>query len=638
MTSSKYIPAIDGLRALAVFAVIAFHFGIPYTDGGFVGVDVFFVISGFVIFRSIVREWDETGTFSWQNFTMRRVRRLGPAALFMVAVTLLASVFVLDSIDLKNLAEAAISHLFCVSNFYFASSLGYFSGASELYPLLHTWSLSVEEQFYIAFPLIVLLVSRFRDATKRVKTMEIVFWWIAGISFALCVVVCNNAPIHGFFISPTRAWEFCAGGILALRAHGKDASAGPSRWAGVMFWLGLILVLSSFVFMSEIKYPKFQGLVPVFGSVFLIAGLVERPGRGFSNPVVVWLGRLSYSLYLWHWPFLALKHHVLISNSIWISVLLFLVGFAFALISYYFVELPLRFRCKKGSAIKVILASWVVVLGFCLAVVGGAVGKDVTEKDQSFRRDVDWYGEEFRGIGVGLGTPGEEVDFVVWGDSQAGMLTGVLDRLGRESQLVGRAFVSDTLIPVIGHPQLISEKVAFNQLSFSRILEIKPPVCILVSSWEAYIPDEEGAEKAKELFLSMLEEFDSRGIEVVAMRRIPFSFEEWNARSFLLAKRFPRLNSAQERYGLSKQEYAVDRKLESILFDGIGSEIEILDPLGVFFENEKEQVEIFDEHAHYRDIGHLSWSGAERFMPQLWGPVFDRMAKQRKERDANEVE
>ena len=636
MTSTKYIPAIDGLRALAVFAVIAFHFGVPFFDGGFVGVDVFFVISGFVIFRSIAREWDETGDFSWRNFTMRRVRRLGPAALFMVAVTLLAAFFILDSIDLKLLAEASISHLFCASNFYFASSLGYFSGASELYPLLHTWSLSVEEQFYIAFPLVVLLVSRFGNPAKRLKNLERVFWWIAGVSFILCVVVCNNSPTHGFFISPTRAWEFCAGGILALRIQGKDSKGGTLKWRGLLFWIGLILVVVGFLFMSEVKYPKFQGLVPVFGSVFLIAGFVGGPGRGFSHPLVVWLGRLSYSLYLWHWPFLALKHHVLNSDSVWISVFLFLTGFVFAVISYYFVELPLRFRLRKGTAIKVIVFSWIVTLGISLAILSGTLGKEVSEMDQNFRKDVDWYGEEFRGINVDMGIPGDEVDFVVWGDSQAGMLTGVFDRMGKDRQLVGRGFVSDTLIPVIGHPQLRSEKVAFNQAAFAGILEIKPAVCILVSCWEAYLKDVEGAERARERFLAMIEEFETRGIRVVAMRRIPFGLPKGDARSVLLANRFPRWN-AVEQYGVSKQEFSEGRVLESLFFEEVGSRIEVLDPLSVFFENEKEQVEIFDEHAHYRDIAHLSWSGAERFMPRLWGPVFDGLAGQRNMRASEEV-
>lgn len=233
--SSHYRPDIDGIRALAVVPVVFFHAQILGLTGGFVGVDVFFVISGYLITDLIRREID-AGSFSYLGFWERRARRLVPPMVVVVVATLVASWFVLLPIELRSVGSSAVGFSAFLSNVYFWSKSGYFGAPAELIPLLHTWSLAVEEQFYLIFPAVLIFLTR--------KSPLMRHWWVAAIglaSFVVSAMTVNDHPDAAYYLLHSRAWELLLGAYLALQAHRTRAISGVQ--ADCLLVIGTLLVL-----------------------------------------------------------------------------------------------------------------------------------------------------------------------------------------------------------------------------------------------------------------------------------------------------------------------------------------------------------------------------------------------------------
>jgi peptidoglycan/LPS O-acetylase OafA/YrhL len=298
-------PDVEGLRGVAVLAVLLFHANLIGPGGGFVGVDVFFVISGFLITGLLLREREKTGRIWLTQFYARRVRRLLPAALVVLVATLIVGLNVLAPLDRPGIGLDGAAAALSIANIRFALAAGdYFSVETLPSPFLHFWSLAVEEQFYLVWPALILLAARGRNAACRVG---IVLLGIIAVSLATSVVVTDLAPNWAFYSLPTRAWELGLGGLLAV--GGPALGRLPGRVVGFAGWIGLAAVVESLaLFNAELPFPGWVAILPSLGTAVLLAGGSRPlgPGRLLAVPPLRWIGRISYSLYLVHWPILVL--------------------------------------------------------------------------------------------------------------------------------------------------------------------------------------------------------------------------------------------------------------------------------------------------------------------------------------------
>jgi peptidoglycan/LPS O-acetylase OafA/YrhL len=337
----KYRPDIDGLRALAITSVVANHCGLQWALGGFLGVDVFFVISGYLIGSQIYKEI-RAHNFSVARFYARRAKRILPALVGVLFFCYVATFLLLPPVETKLFSESALAAIVSSSNIFFShSSQGYFSPDTALSPLLMTWSLGVEEQFYILFPMLMLLLHKLRWRSQ--------FLWIGGLA-ALSLVLSSwgalNHPIPTFFLLPTRAWELAAGILLALfEAHPRhDAKSMHRASAHGLSIVGFALIIFAIgAFGHNALLPGFAVWLPVAGAVLMIGAR-----NGIANDVLSWrpitfVGKVSYSWYLWHWPIASFVRNIAdTSVSTSVGVAIGLVSFGLAVLSYLFVETPFR--------------------------------------------------------------------------------------------------------------------------------------------------------------------------------------------------------------------------------------------------------------------------------------------------------
>ena len=345
-------PDLEGLRAVAVALVVLYHAGVPGFSGGYVGVDVFFVLSGFLITGLLLREVRRSGTISLSAFYARRARRLLPASALVLLVTVVASFVLLPPLQVPPVAGDTAAAALYVSNMRFAfQATDYLQAELAPSPLLHFWSLGVEEQFYVFWPAIVLLVARARiDATRRVAIAAGI---ISVVSFCLALWLTGaNAP-WAFFSLPTRAWELGLGAFLAIGA--VRLARIPERPAAAVAWTGLGLVtLSGVILGTETPFPGTAALLPTVGSALVIAGGFRQsavaPGRWLSMSAPRFLGRISYSLYLWHWPLLVLPAAALGGPlPWWARGALVLAAIGLAAATQRWVEDPLRHGTWIGT-------------------------------------------------------------------------------------------------------------------------------------------------------------------------------------------------------------------------------------------------------------------------------------------------
>jgi peptidoglycan/LPS O-acetylase OafA/YrhL len=365
MSGINYRPDVDGLRAVAVLLVLLFHarIGCP---GGYVGVDVFFVISGYLITGLILKQ-QRAGTFRLRDFWHRRIRRIVPASSVMVFATLAAGCVLFPS-DYDELAESALAQQLMLSNVYFWRNTGYFAGPADLKPLLHTWSLAVEEQFYVLYPFLLLLLGRL---SPRHASRVLIGATLA--SFVLSEWGVRNFPSATFFLLPTRAWELLLGGLLCFTRPLGDSRRWLSLFVGVA---GLCaVVVSASCFDENTQFPGTAALLPCVGAAMCIysnSGTPNLAGRLLSLKPVVFVGLISYSLYLWHWPVLALSRYRFGEHLNRAEAVAALgVSFVLAWISWRFVERPLRCGTHTGARLRTLwgVCATVPVLIVCASLV-----------------------------------------------------------------------------------------------------------------------------------------------------------------------------------------------------------------------------------------------------------------------------
>jgi peptidoglycan/LPS O-acetylase OafA/YrhL len=363
----EYRPDIDGMRAIAVMAVLLFHAGVPGFSGGYAGVDMFFVISGYLITAQVLLEC-RAGTFSLAHFWARRVRRIVPALALVILVTVVVGWFLLFPINYRDLGRSVVAQAVFSSNVFFWLKSGYFAAPSETKPLLHTWSVSVEEQFYLFIPIILSLALR---RGRGVMLLSLVACFIA--SFVCSTYQSSHYPDAGFYLLPSRMWELLIGCLLATVSF-RSTNARLARFIAVAGVGGVLASLPS-DYAGWLLWPAPMALVPCIATACLIASgppANSAINRLLAMPALVAIGVRSYSLYLWHWPLLAFARYTSVSPlSVWQCLLVIACSIPLAELSYRFVERPCR-RWQLCQSPRAAFSYGCVALAACCGL-GGAI-------------------------------------------------------------------------------------------------------------------------------------------------------------------------------------------------------------------------------------------------------------------------
>lgn len=507
----KYRPEIDGLRAISVLAILLFHSGIPflghdYFKGGFLGVDIFFVISGYLISKILITEINDN-RFSFKKFYERRARRILMPLLVMILLCSIAGWFLVDPERYLAFAKSAVAILFFSSNLFFYSESGYFDQVAETKPLLHTWSLSVEEQFYLFFPLLLIALFKYVPNRKR----QIIFG-AALVSFLFSSWLNSKNPSLSFYILPTRAWELLLGSYVAI-CEFEGLYKNQRNWQSYYSPLGLIMVcVSIFGIKESLSGASFLlFLIPTVGAALILA-YGERKNIASlilkSKPMVA-VGVTSYSIYLWHQPYLALNR---VQNFGYMSEKRLIIFFPFVIIcawlSWKFIEKP--FRDYKTVSSKLFIrtvafsaASLLIFLCFLVSTKGAAfrinfpaslsasmVGEIVDYKcmnnpNVATENSKDWF--------CTVGDDTKPIEYVVFGDSHAyAALPAFTELAVKHSRRAAIVNVS-SCIPLLGlemhsaAPNDLSFHCeAINKRVFNLIRENKIKHLILIARWTAY--------------------------------------------------------------------------------------------------------------------------------------------------------
>jgi peptidoglycan/LPS O-acetylase OafA/YrhL len=345
---------IEGLRAVAILLVVCAHAGVPWLTGGFVGVDIFFVLSGFLITGLLLQELEATGGIRFSDFYARRLRRLFPALLVMVVLVSCAASVVLAPGEQVEQARTAAAAVFSVSNIRFAvAQLDYFSPGSEGNLFLHTWSLGVEEQFYLVWPVLLWWALGCGHGQRNITHLKWVMIGVVILSALACLLLTTREQLVAFYMMPMRAWQFAAGALIWIYFRKEGEFIAPVRtgeaenagfWLG---WLGLIMVAGpALAFDAHVAYPGWRALLPTFGTMAILVSGALVPFRG-ASAVLAWkplqaIGKVSYAWYLWHWPVLLLSYAITESRSPWLRAVEVVLSFALAIASYWLIERPLR--------------------------------------------------------------------------------------------------------------------------------------------------------------------------------------------------------------------------------------------------------------------------------------------------------
>lgn len=638
----KYRAHVDGLRAVAVLPVLFFHADLGFT-GGYVGVDVFFVISGFLITGLILRDLD-AGKFSIVKFWERRVRRIMPALAVVVLASLAAGWFLLLPQGFKELGESAVAQTLLSSNIYFWIKswigVGYFTPDAEVKPLLHTWSLAVEEQFYLFFPFLLL-------ALKRIARHSIVpaILLLAGISFALSVWCSYRYPSANFYLLPTRAWELLIGSFLAAIPVQQRITA---RWlTESLSWGGLLAILCAvFLYDRDTRFPGVTAILPCVGAALVIwtnGHTLVAVGKLLALRPVVFIGLISYSLYLWHWPVLVFaKYWAIDPLSQSQRLLLLLASLILAAISWKFVETPFRQRVILKTRSQIFTFAGVTTMASLLAGLAifksqGAPSRlpaEALRHVNGERRCVFDHelsmGQALAGdfIELGAGDKQKPVELMVWGDSHAMAVMPVLDRLCQEYSVRGVAATHSATAPLVGYQSpksdLQDKGIHYNKAVVDFIRNQRVRNVIIVANWGVYM-DGNGEPRSLSRGLSdTLDVLRATGAKIWIMRQVPK--QPWDVPDALASTVWRGQNTGD--LGLPIKGNLQEFQRQSAIFEEISTRfpgVAIFDPTDLLASGGLCRV-VKDDKALYCDDNHLTVAGALLLRP-LFEPIFTGIKK-----------
>ena len=602
--ASGYRADIDGLRALAVVSIVLFHLDERWVPGGFVGVDIFFVISGYLITSIISREITQ-GQFSFAKFYRRRILRIAPAYFAATLATVIAGCLLMLPKDLAALARSALWSAFSVPNVYFWRYLdiGYFAPASDQIPLLHLWSLGIEEQFYLLWPAMLLLVS---TVFKRRLSLLAVLVGVAIASFAVGQATIKNAPSFAYYMLPARAGELLMGAVLALAPWGvkSGGSTLPKyRWipeALALLGIGLI-GYGLFGLRGESMFPGWNALYPCVGTALLIhAGAAPaRVMAPFRWRPIVWIGLISYSMYLWHWPLLAFVRYFVTEISPATAAVCFMAILVLSVLSYRYVELPFR-RLQRAPAFRPMVTISVYACSIVLVACGLAWLVRTDGREQAFAAGNPRYVKDRKVLEertkpafdyeyncqrtkpdftlfygprcvIGRSSDGSaRVSALLIGDSNAAHYVGVIGAIAENDGFAFRNFTLSRCPPFFGAKDEYGKSgdpgpcTAYRDFVRKQVRNY--PYVILGAQWSFYAKQK----NFKRDLGRTLRELANRGVKVILLGQVP-RFPRYDQNCELRRLRLDLINcrTQAERYG--RVEKKVNKQLMDMAnrYDGV---------------------------------------------------------------------
>jgi peptidoglycan/LPS O-acetylase OafA/YrhL len=583
-SGGQYFPEIDGLRAIAVVSVLLYHLDANIIGGGFVGVDVFFVISGYLITDLLLKDIHGQ-TYSLFRFYQRRIARIAPAALLVIAATLGVAYLTYSAQDLASAGSSSLAAALSFINIKLLFQGSYFKISPDAQPLIHYWSLALEEQFYILFPLLLFGVMRLTRYTL------IVLLAILALSLAASVIFTPIAPIASFYLLPTRAWELLAGSCLAAaKWHYPRFASKPSS---LCIDIGLAVIVAAAVLTRSENFPGWIAVMPVLGSTVFLAGVGEpRRGvfhRAMAHPVMVFVGKRSYSLYLWHWPIFSIVdyHFYLRSPAVGMTLKIVIPALA-AILTFRFIETPLRHYLSAPQQWRV---AWITFAGAALIIGGtGYVVRSDYYLSAEPRSIADG-GILINGSGHG--------SVAVIGDSQGAMYGYELASLARANNFRLNVLCAAGRSELPGDPDTLWPMI-------SRFVDDnKPDIVILAQAWSLKF-----GEDADRQFGDIIASVRSRAKYVIVLTEPPAAPPDANRHAILTGARPPfREQEAQTKARLRAN--AIIRRFEN-------DRVVVIDVAETFLDADGAiRLIAPDGRLAYHDGEHLSSSGTALVRPAL---------------------
>ena len=632
---TDYYEEIDGLRALAIVAVVTYHATPGWLSGGFLGVDVFFVISGFLITRLILRK-TANGNFSLPEFYQRRAKRLLPVFLLTLVLTWMAGWQVLFPNELQSLASSSFAACLSFSNYHFSKGAGYFDPQAETNPLLHTWSLGVEEQFYLVFPFILQFFWRREEKRGRffLKAAAVVV-----VLFILSLLITRWKPARAFYDLESRAWELGVGVLVAVLQN-RFPMASPRRFDPILAMAGLLMCVTSFVVFTERSaVPAPVAFIPVIGTAILI---LTRLG-GTRTPLyrlatlspVRYVGRISYSLYLIHWPVLVFqKAHLGLESTgpQWTGIF---IAFGLAIVVHHAIENPIRYARNP-----VVLArlGWV---GLALLIGLAGFAKFVRLHNGYVKAPCEaWLRQVLPEAGARkppaatfttIGEQGKSPELFLLGDSHAQCLVGSMHEQLLARHRAGAYWVAPSTIPGRG---IISSEYSkrFSEEALENIAKGQWKTVIICANWSIYLDVdpkdrkaqqriknphntvEEGRHLMEEGLYQTIRTVTEAGKKVVVVYPIPRMDRDvpiFMARTLMRRGQLPR-------FLVSVEDYFIQNRSALSMLDTLKSKTSFgaIQPLETFtFERDIRFHE--GNQSYYEDPGHLSHLGATQLVTSI---------------------
>jgi peptidoglycan/LPS O-acetylase OafA/YrhL len=586
---------IQGLRAIAVLAVIVFHLNKEWLPGGFTGVDIFLVISGFLITSIILRQ-QRDGSFLYSSFYISRIRRIVPAYLALLAVTTFCMAVLLTPNDFVTYEKSLVAASYFGSNHFFANQSDYFAPAAHELPLLHTWSLAVEMQFYLLLPLLLkLLPRRFSGAFLTVLIAALV----AHSSYRLAL----GERQAEYFSLTSRVHEFLIGSLVAISPASRD---WPGRGSNLAATAGLLLIVGGFFFISEeTPFPGLLSLVPCLGSALVIAaGSRSVVGQWLTNPLLVLVGALSYSLYLWHWPILAAIRYFLEAYALPPAAVLAFVVLTLTLSygSYRYVELPFRGRSAPSGFRSVALLVTAVSLIGLANIVGPRLVDPLPAELTRYARDE----EICHGRVIGDCIRGErsaDREILLIGDSHGAQLNLFADVVGQSLHARIRVLTASSCVPIddfdVDRPVEWARAPCLRQIEVTRTYIPLARGLIVAGMWQYHFK----SEKFLQALDRFLDDAAKRNQSVVVLAQVPM-LESNVVRRF----RFEQLGLPQSRVERHPEWRAANQRIRDLV---------ARHPLATFFDATEDPLfrdaPFEDGVLLYHDSHHLNEVGSRRY-------------------------
>jgi len=616
----EYRPDIDGLRAVAVMLVVLYHLGLG-VNSGFVGVDVFFVISGFLITSKILPQI-EASQFSFWSFFKKRLFRLLPAAAVVTVITLVVGWFVMLPEDYASTSKSSIAHLLFSANIFFWKSTDYFQASAETFPLLHTWSLSLEEQFYVICPIVLCVAMKFGyRAVKVVCLLSLL------ISFYLCLWAVDRFASAHYYLLPTRWWELGLGALIPVL--GVQPIRSRVLASGFVV-VGILMILISGYMAPKEHFPSWWALLPCLGTLMVImGGFVENPvSRWLSNRLFVGIGLLSYSLYLWHWPIHSFVSYLSIDPSdygILQRLIVLFVSVLFAYLSWRFVENKYRGHRGMNKVKRVEFAGGLAVL--LTVSVSVAQSEGVPSRLSKEALTILESKQPPHGVVIARKVPDNHkyhyfgnseqqggVRVCLWGDSHAAPFFPIVKELAAEESIGGFAALCAATPPLFNYipkhkDSLRKQAPRYNQQIFEEIVQLDCDIVVIGVRWDLYLR-EDTYEEIKREFSMVIKALESKGVDYLIFGQPPISRSNSPralALSDFLGIKLPDLVSYQEHR----------EALQYRLFKELALEPKVVDIVDFMRIGEDELRNSIDGRALYYDQNHLSYWGASLLKSEL---------------------